>query len=119
MGTIVKLRGEGSVVWEFELPLSEVFADQVRDRKLVPVDDDSYAAIADLLTGPAGVEAAPADGEQGVEPPVEKPLGEMKLTELIEHAEQIGVDPETLASLRKNGTSKAKAIAAITAKAAE
>jgi hypothetical protein len=30
--TVVKLRGEGSVEWEFELPLSEVFADQVKGR---------------------------------------------------------------------------------------
>lgn len=48
-------------------------------------------------------------------PPAEKPLDKMKLTELIEHAEKIGVNVDELDALRKPGASKAKAIEAINA----
>lgn len=47
--TTVRLRGEGNAVFEFDLPLSEVYTDQVRARRLVPDDDESTAALADAL----------------------------------------------------------------------
>jgi hypothetical protein len=42
-------------------------------------------------------------------------LGKLKLAELIEHAEKIGVAADEIAALRKPGVSKAKAIDAINA----
>lgn len=78
MTTEVRLVGEGGAVWTFELPLSEVFADQVKSHKLRPADEDSTAAVADLLADP---EAAAADGgsetPQGAgEPPAEVTLAD-------------------------------------------
>lgn len=88
--TTVKLLGEGGVVWEFDLPLSEVYTDQVLQRKLIPDDDESREALASLLV--------PAD-EDAV---VEEPPGELTLAERIRavssHAEanelaaELGVD---------------------------
>lgn len=63
MADIANLRGEGGVVWELELPLNEVFANQVKTRALVPADDDSYELVKDLL-----VEAAAPDEEPEPEP---------------------------------------------------
>lgn len=54
------------------------------------------------------VEPSPPGGDS-------KPLDKMKLTELIEHAEKIGVDAEQIDSLRKPGASKAKALEIIAA----
>ena len=108
----VTLIGEGGVEWGFEFPLSEVYADQVKSGKLRPADDESAAALADLLA-PAQEDAIAAhndDQQSG-----EKPLDKMKLAELLEHAEKIGVPEETLEPLRKNGTSKQAVIDAIAA----
>jgi hypothetical protein len=54
----------------------------------------------------------PADEKPEVS---DKPLEALKLAELIEHAEKVGVPAETIATLRKPGASKKAAIAAITA----
>lgn len=56
----VRLVGEGGVEWEFELPLAETYADQVKAHTLRPADDKSAAAVADLLDP-----AAPAEGGSG------------------------------------------------------
>jgi hypothetical protein len=54
-------------------------------------------------------------GAGGKIPAPEKPLDDMKLTELIEHAEKIGIAGDDLAALKKAGMSKAKAKDAINA----
>lgn len=104
--TKVKLRGDGNAIWEFDLPLSEVFADQVRTRRLVPVDEENHELVADLFTDPATAaepeqEEARDDGSQG-----EKSIDDMNLVELLEHAEKVGVPADQLDPLRKPGTSK-------------
>lgn len=52
-------------------------------------------------------------------PDPEKPLQEMKLAELRDYAEKIGVDAETRAKLAKNGTSKDQVRQAIAARVDE
>lgn len=42
----VSLRGEGGVLWDFELPLSEDYAEQVRRGRLTAADADSAKALA-------------------------------------------------------------------------
>jgi hypothetical protein len=79
----------------------------------VPASDPaSEADIADAD------ETSPPDDDDDQAPSApatENPLGEMKLTQLIEHAEKIGVDAEKIATLRRPGASKADAIALINA----
>lgn len=104
--TSVKLRGEGNAVWEFDLPLSEVFADQVRNRQLVAIDEENHALIADLLDPTA---AAPKAEEGQPKPDTEpeaKTLDEMNLGELLEQAEKAGLPAEQIDGFRKPGTSK-------------
>lgn len=60
----VRLLGEGGVEWEFELPLAEPYADQVKAHTLRPADDKSTAALADLLA-PAAAPAADVDDSGG------------------------------------------------------
>lgn len=48
----VKLAGEGGVEWEFDLPLSETFLEQVRSGKLSPVDDASAKKLKDAHPEP-------------------------------------------------------------------
>lgn len=79
--TTVTLRGDGGVEWEFELPLSDVFADQVRTRKLVPVDDDSHEALADLLYEEA------ADGGSETTPVTEPLTLAERIDAVSNHAE--------------------------------
>jgi hypothetical protein len=116
--TVVKLRGEGNVVWDFELPLSEVFADQVRARKLVPVDDASFDAVKHLLD--ADVDGTVDEAEPESEPqllPEDDPKA--KLADLLARAADVKIDAEKLAELGKRGTSKAQVAEAIKAKLAE
>jgi hypothetical protein len=47
--TRVRLRGLEGVEWEFDLPLTETYANQVRTRELLPADEESAAALADEL----------------------------------------------------------------------
>lgn len=78
--------------------------------------DAAPAAVEPTPAEAPATPAAPATPEDGAKPPSpspEKPLTEMKLTELIEHAAKIGMTEEQIAPLRKPGTSKAKAIEAI------
>lgn len=107
----VNLKGEGGVVWEFELPLSETYADQVKNRKLEPADDESAALLHDLLNVVDGDDGAGDEGDAAQE----KPLERMKLAELLELAKESGVDSDTVAELEKPGTSKASVIEAIVA----
>jgi len=74
----VRLIGEGGVEWEFDLPLSETYADQVVKRALRPADDESAAALAELL--------APADGSESGEAPSEPSLG-ARIDAVSSHAE--------------------------------
>lgn len=76
----VRLLGEGGVEWEFELPLAETYADQVKAHTLRPADDKSAAALADLLAP-----AAPAeDGSD--EQPKEQTLDE-RIDAVATHAQ--------------------------------
>lgn len=117
MSATVKLRGEGGVVWDFDLPLNEVFENQVKTRKLVPADDDSFDLVKHLLVeetdGPAETPAAEPAGNEGSRDL--DALGKMKLAELITLAGDAGVADETLASFAKTGTSKKSVIEAIVA----
>jgi hypothetical protein len=91
----VKLVGEGGGEWEYDLPLSEPLADQVKGGKLKPADDDSRDALAAMFAGDAAEEPAPDGG--GAEPPAEKTLAE-KIDAAASHAEmnalaaELGVD---------------------------
>lgn len=85
-----------------------------------PVDDAAPAEEAPPAPPPppppAGAGTPP--GGDGSTPPAvepEKPLDKLKLTELIEHGEKIGMTVEQLQPLRKAGASKAQAIEAINA----
>lgn len=61
----VKLRGEGNVVWEIGLPLTEVYVDQLVKRALIPIDETEHEKVAYLLEQqPAEAEAE----EPGAEP---------------------------------------------------
>lgn len=80
----VTLVGEGGVEWEFELPLSEVFADQVKGNKLAPKSDDDRAKVADLFVSEDG-ELAPA-APASADPPTEKTLAE-RIDAVASHAE--------------------------------
>lgn len=104
MTTSVTLRGEGNATWEFQLPLSEVLADQVRTRQLVPIDEENHELVADLFEDAVPAAGREAETPSGVENG--KSLDEMGLAELIEHAEKIGVSADQLEPLRKPGTSK-------------
>lgn len=108
----VNLKGEGGVTWTFDLPLTEVYADQVKNRKLEPADEESAEELQDLLAGESDSE----EPSVASEPPAEKPpLEKMKLAELLELATSEGVDSDTVESFSKPGTTKAQVIAAITA----
>lgn len=67
----VRLIGEGSVEWTFELPLTEVFADQVRKGSLRPADDESAAAVASILV--EAEEEAELEAAVEEEPIVDEP----------------------------------------------
>lgn len=98
MATTVTLVGEGGVEWEFELPLTEVYVDQVKARKLMPKDADDRAAVAEIL---AAAEAATEEGAPAPDP-VPDPPKALTLPEQIDaattHAElnelaqQLGVE---------------------------
>lgn len=42
----VRLLGGGGVVWEFDLPLAETYADQVRNGHLTAADEESEKLLA-------------------------------------------------------------------------
>jgi hypothetical protein len=46
MGDTVQLKGAGGCVWEFELPLPEVYAQQLESGTLQPADDKSTRLLA-------------------------------------------------------------------------
>jgi hypothetical protein len=71
------------------------------------------AAGAEVLRRRGYLDAAKT-AQSAQDPPSEKPLEKLKLTELLDHAEASGVDADTLEALRKPGTSKAQVIEAIT-----
>lgn len=77
------------------------------------------AAKADAT--PKATKAATPKTESGKTEPTKTegtPLDKMKLTELITHAEKLGIAADDLAPLRKPGASKKQAIEIITAHAA-
>lgn len=69
MAASVTLRGEGGVLWDFELPLSEVYADQVRRGRLTAADEDSEKALAKSGVSEAAT-ASPDAGGEAEEPPM-------------------------------------------------
>jgi len=110
--TVVRLRGEGGGEWEFELPLSEVFADQVKARTLTPADDDSAAAVAHLFEEQAAAAATEdSGGELTLEQRIEAVDGHAAANAL---ADELGVDGFT--EKKPSVADKKKALAA---KAAE
>lgn len=113
----VKLRGEGGVEWEVELPLSELYAEKVQARKLIPVNEDEHAKVAYLLDQTAADGTAPVEETGDVEDAVNvDELRKLKLADLVEYAGTVGVDADTVASFATPGTTKAQVIDAIVAK---
>jgi hypothetical protein len=49
----VKLRGSGGAVWEFSLPLGDIYRKQIEQRRLTPADAASARLLTELgyLTG--------------------------------------------------------------------
>lgn len=109
MATSVMLRGEGGSVWEFALPLSETYADQVRRGRLQAADSKSAEALA-----ASGVFAEPGAEADASEPAAEGPppmVGRGSGRDAwASYAKSIGIDvPE--------GMKKADIVAAVKAAA--
>lgn len=119
MADIAKLRGEGGVVWEFDLPLNEVFTNQVKTRALVPADDASYDLVRHLLEDE--VEDA---GDETTEPeaPAELTLAD-RIDAVDSHAaaNELGVELGLTFEEKKPGldAKKAALLEAAAAQAAE
>lgn len=88
------------------------------------VSEEGFVAVEETAYPAAQVEAepkskpektAPPAGGEGTIPAPDKPLDEMKLGELIEYGQKIGMADDALAALKKPGASKTAAKDAINA----
>jgi hypothetical protein len=81
-----------------------------------PINADEKPASSAAPKAESTKEPASDDGKNAAPSTAdEKPLDKLKLTELIAHAEKIGVPTEDLEPLRKPGASKKQAIEIIEA----
>lgn len=98
MSETIYAKGEGGVVWEFDLPLSEPFADQLAKGTLVRCNEDGSPLVAE----------APGDDPADNSPEPEKdPLDSANKAELQEAAKERGLDTdgtkaEILARIREH-----------------
>lgn len=90
MPASVTLRGEGGVLWEFDLPLSEVYADQVKHGRLTAADDEAARLLAKSGVFADTESAAPAEGDAGGPPPMAGSGSGRNAW--AAYAEQLGID---------------------------
>lgn len=110
MGASVNLVGQGSVVWTFDLPLAESFADQVRRGRLRAADEESAQLLAEsgVFADPEPEAASTADAD-GPPPMVGAGSGR---NAWAAYAEQLGIDVTA-------GMKKAEIVEAVKAAKAE
>ncbi|MGH3029269.1 MAG: hypothetical protein ACRDNE_00605 [Gaiellaceae bacterium] len=96
MPATVILKGEGGAEFEFDLPLSAPYAEQVRQGKLRGADEKSAKALAASgVREGESVEAAASESEEpqvptGPPPKVGKGSGKAAW---VTYAENVGIDP--------------------------